>query len=122
MSSDLIYASMGSKQGFFTISTGEHVPVTKKFFKRWKKKKIAWWYLFAVDTTDNLIETYGTRAWNKAMTPDEHFKRTREELGDILRSRDDIVNYLHVMAYPFSEELSGESINRILKILESAQS
>ena len=120
MSSDLIYASMGNKQGFFAISNGKYVPVTKKFFKKWRKTKIAWWYLFAVDTTDGLIETYGTRAWNKAMTPDEHFKRTREELGDIIRSRKDMVNYLHVMAYPYSEELSEESINRIIRILTTS--
>jgi len=119
VSVDLIYVSSGRKQAFFSIKSGKCVPVTKKFFNRWRKSKVAWWYMNAV-ITDNTIETYGVRAWNKAMTPDEHFKRSKEELGDILRSREDSLNYIHVIAYPFSEELSEESINRIVHILESS--
>lgn len=118
MSVDYIFVSSGKNQRFFSIKTGEMVPVTKKFFNRWRKSKVAWWYMNAVITDNNLIETYGVRAWNKPMTPDEHFKRTKEELGDIFRSRKDIVNYIHVLAYPFSEELSEESINKIIWTLE----
>lgn len=118
VSVDLIYVSSGRKQAFFSIKSGKYVPVTKKFFKRWRKSKVAWWYMNAV-ITDNTIETYGVRAWNKAMTPDEHFKRTKDELANILRSRKDALNYIHVIAYPFSEELSEESINRIIRILEA---
>ena len=117
MSVDYIFVSSGKNQRFFSIKTGEMVPVTKKFFNLWRKSRVAWWYMNAV-VTDNLIETCGVRAWNKPMTPDEHFQQTTGELGEILRSRKDIVNCIHVLAYPFSDELSEKSINKIIWTLE----
>lgn len=118
MTVDTIFVSSLCKQGFFSIKDGNLIPITEKAFKRWRKTKIAWWYMFAVITDNNLIETYGVRAWNKPMTPDEHFKRVKQELETIVRSRNDIVNYIHVMSYPHSDELSEESINRIIRFLE----
>lgn len=118
MSVDTIFVSSLCKQGFFSIKSGDLLPISEKNFRRWRKTKIAWWYMFAVITDKDLIETYGVRAWNRAMTPDEHFRRVKQELEDIVRSRNDIVNYIHVMAYPHSDELSEYSINKIVRILE----
>lgn len=118
MSVDTIFVSSLWKHGFFSIKNGDSIPVSEKKFKHWRKSKIAWWYMIAVVTDKDLIETYGVRAWNKAMTPDEHFKRIKQELGDIVRSRNDIVNYIHVMAYPHSDELTEYSINKIIQNLE----
>lgn len=117
----LVYAISNGRQGFFSIHTGKYVPVTKKQFKYWTKQKQKWWYtlgLYTQNGPQQLIELPATYRWEDKITPHEHFERTKEIYKEVLDSRDDVIDVLHLIYYPITPEPSEEAIQRILQILQ----
>ena len=116
----LVYAVSNGRQGFFNVETGKYVPVSKPFFKKWKKIKETWWYTLGVIRQNGpqiLIEMEATKAWNQKVTPDEHFSLCKEEFQEILDSKEGVVDILHLIAFPKSKEPDEIAINRIVGIL-----
>lgn len=116
----LVYAVSNGRQGFFNLETGKYVPVSKPFFKKWKKIKETWWYTLGVIRQNGpqlLIEMEATKAWNQKVTPEQHFGLCKEEFQEILDSKEGVMDILHLIAFPKSKEPDEIAINRIIGIL-----
>lgn len=118
----MIYASNGKNQGFFSTKTGKFVPVTKQYFKKWKKGSVKWWHTFGVVENRlgvDHVHLSSTRAWLSGLTPEQHFEECREDYREFVQEHpNNLVTVFHFMGEPHHPELSEESICRMIDILE----
>ena len=116
----LVYVVSGNRQGFFNPFNGKYVPVTKQQFDKWKRTKKTWWYTLGIIKQSGpqiLIELNGTRAWNHAITPDEHFRLCKPEFKELLDNNEGVLDIIHIIKNPNCQVINESSMNRIIQIL-----
>lgn len=122
----MIYASNGTNQGFFSAKTGKFVPITKKYFNKWKQKTVKWWYTFGCVENSLGIEYVhlsSTYEWKKALTPEQHFIESKEAYRQFLSENinNNTTTIFHFFGPPHLE-LDENSISRMIDILDGKHS
>lgn len=116
----IVYAVSNNRQGFFSITSGKYVPVTKHQYQKWLKTKQQWWYTLGVITENNgviKVHLNGTREWNKKLTPSEHFEACLDEFRQLIKSHTNVIDIIHFFGLPNHPNPSNRTINTIIDIL-----